>query len=138
MRRALSFVAGMLFAAGVLVLFPADPGNEAIRAGTLFAMAFGIMVAGSSLGGVCLPIMMTRLIDEIGFPWMMRTMAFLFLGLLSITCLTVKSRLPPRRTPFVFKDYLTGLREPAMALTGKHLPIHTAYPTRQFFILFFC
>lgn len=81
------------------------------------AAAFGIMVSGSSLGGVVLPIMMDRMIKSVGFPWMMRTMAFLFLFLLTITALTVKSRLPPQPKPFVFKDYISGLREPAFTLT---------------------
>lgn len=83
------------------------------------AAAFGIMVAGSSLGGVVLPIMMTRLIDQLGFPWMIRTMAFMFLALLLTACVTVKSRLPPRPKPFIFKEYIDGLRQPAMALTGR-------------------
>jgi MFS family permease len=80
------------------------------------ALAFGIAVSGSSLGGVVLPIMMRRLIDQIGFPWMMRTMAFLFLALLLVACVTVKSRLPPRPTPFVLAQYLEGFRQPAMVL----------------------
>ena len=81
------------------------------------AAAFGIMVSGSSLGGVCLPIMMDHLIKQIGFPWMMRSMAFMFLVLLIIACLTVKSRLPPRPRPFLIMEYVNSLKEPAMALT---------------------
>ncbi|KAL2694538.1 hypothetical protein Neosp_001121 [[Neocosmospora] mangrovei] len=81
------------------------------------AAAFGIMVSGSSLGGVVLPIMMDKMIKEVGFPWMMRTMAFMFLFLLGISCFTVKSRLPPRPKPFVFMEYINGLREPRMAIT---------------------
>jgi MFS family permease len=41
------------------------------------SFAFGIGMVGSSLGGVIYPIMMTRLVDEVGFPWAMRTVAFL-------------------------------------------------------------
>ncbi|KAI9901990.1 hypothetical protein N3K66_003807 [Trichothecium roseum] len=81
------------------------------------AAAFGVMVAGSSLGGVVLPIMMTHLIRLVGFPWMMRTVAFVFLALLAVTNLTVRSRLPPRPRPFVFAEYVSGFRQPAMALT---------------------
>ena len=84
------------------------------------AAAFGIMVSGSSLGGVVLPIMMDKLIAQIGFPWMMRTMGFIFLALMLVSCLTVKSRLPPRPRPFVFKEYLLGFREPAYAITGMY------------------
>lgn len=81
------------------------------------AAAFGIMVSGSSLGGVVLPIMMTKLIDSIGFPWMMRTVAFLFLVLLTFSCLTVKSRLPPRPRPFRFMEYVDALKDVRMAVT---------------------
>lgn len=81
------------------------------------AAAFGIMVSGSSLGGVVLPIMMDKMITQVGFPWMMRTMAFIFLFLLAITCFTVRSRLPPKPRPFVFKEYVDSLREPTMVIT---------------------
>ncbi|KAL1901012.1 hypothetical protein Sste5346_002076 [Sporothrix stenoceras] len=81
------------------------------------AAAFGIMVSGSSLGGVVLPIMFDKLIARIGFPWAMRAVAFLFLGLLIISCLTVRSRLPPRPKPLIIRDYLKGFTEPVYALT---------------------
>ncbi|KAF4989419.1 hypothetical protein FGRMN_9144 [Fusarium graminum] len=81
------------------------------------AAAFGIMVSGSSLGGVILPIMMDKMIKSVGFPWMMRTVAFMFLFLLGIACFTVQSRLPPRPKPFVFMEYLNGLRELPMLIT---------------------
>ncbi|RYP47285.1 hypothetical protein DL768_006626 [Monosporascus sp. mg162] len=79
------------------------------------AAALGVMVSGSSLGGVVLPIMMTRLIASLGFPWTMRIMAFMFLALLAVSCLTVKSRLPPRPKPVRFADYYRPLTEPTMA-----------------------
>ncbi|TVY25614.1 Fujikurins efflux protein [Lachnellula hyalina] len=75
-----------------------------VAAGTWFrrhrALAFGIITAGSSIGGVVLPIMVQRLIPHIGFGWTMRAVGFLFLGLLTIANLTIKSRLPPARRPF--------------------------------------
>ncbi|KAJ2896971.1 putative riboflavin transporter mch5 protein [Zalerion maritima] len=79
--------------------------------------AFGIMVSGSSLGGVILPIMWTQLLPKVGFPWTIRIIGFMFLGLLSIGCLTVKSRLPPRPRPLILKDYFVSLKEPAMFTT---------------------
>ncbi|GJC91276.1 major facilitator superfamily transporter [Colletotrichum higginsianum] len=81
------------------------------------AAAFGIMVSGSSLGGVILPIMMSKMISQVGFPWAIRAVAFMFLLLLGVACLTVKSRLPPRPRPFVFKEYVDSLREPPMLIT---------------------
>src|SRR6185437_15224651 len=40
------------------------------------ALALGIVASGSSIGGVILPIMVQRLIPEVGFPWTMRICAF--------------------------------------------------------------
>jgi MFS family permease len=82
------------------------------------AFAFGIMVSGSSLGGVVLPIMMDKMIQSVGFPWMMRTMGFIFLVLLAVACFTVKSRLPPRKQPFVFMEYVRGFKDAKLALTA--------------------
>lgn len=80
------------------------------------AAAFGIMVSGSSLGGVVLPIMMDRMINSVGFPWAIRAVAFLMLGLCGMAALTVRSRLPPRPRPLVIGEYLAGFREPTFAL----------------------
>ncbi|KAI0123710.1 major facilitator superfamily transporter [Xylariales sp. AK1849] len=81
------------------------------------AAAFGIVASGSSLGGVCLPILMNHLIPKIGFPWTIRIVAFIFLGLCGIASVTIKSRLPPRPKPILIKDYLKPFTEPAMCLT---------------------
>ncbi|KAI1483653.1 riboflavin transporter MCH5 [Daldinia eschscholtzii] len=77
------------------------------------AAALGLMVSGSSLGGVVLPIMMNHLIPRIGFPWTVRAIGFMLLGLCAFACCTVKSRLPPRKRPFKFVEYVRPLREPA-------------------------
>ncbi|XDG05437.1 hypothetical protein ABKA04_005052 [Annulohypoxylon sp. FPYF3050] len=84
-------------------------------AGTWFkkhrALAFGIMVSGSSLGGVVLPIMVQHLIEELGFGWAMRITAFFLLGLLIFGNIAVKSRLPPVRKPFTLKEYFIPFTE---------------------------
>ncbi|POS77626.1 hypothetical protein DHEL01_v203990 [Diaporthe helianthi] len=81
------------------------------------ATALGIMVSGSSLGGVVIPIMIQQLIPKIGFPWTMRAVAFVYLGMLAISCVTIKTRLPPSPKPLVIADYLAGFKEPPFALT---------------------
>ncbi|KAH8701586.1 MFS monocarboxylate transporter-like protein [Talaromyces proteolyticus] len=53
-------------------------------------VAMGIVVAGSSLGGVIWPITLHKLIDEIGFGWSVRTAAFMMIPLLSLAVLTVR------------------------------------------------
>lgn len=69
------------------------------------------MVAGSSIGGVVLPIMVQQLIPQIGFGWTIRAIAFMFLGLLAIANLTIKSRLPPARRPFDAMELVGPFKE---------------------------
>lgn len=80
------------------------------------ALAFGIMVSGSSLGGVILPIMVQRLIREIGFGWAMRTTAFFLLGLLVFGNFAVKSRLPPTKAPWKLANFVKPFTEVPFSL----------------------
>ncbi|KAF4629728.1 hypothetical protein G7Y89_g8415 [Cudoniella acicularis] len=75
------------------------------------ALAGGLTIAGSSLGGVVFPLMAAHLIPKIGFPWTMRVCAFLILGLLLITNLTISSFLPHAPRPFTLSAYIRPLRE---------------------------
>ncbi|KAK5119248.1 hypothetical protein LTR85_007862 [Meristemomyces frigidus] len=75
------------------------------------AFAFGIIAAGSSLGGVIFPIMVQRMIREVGFGWAMRTAAFLILALMIVANLTVKARVPPFPKPWNFVDFVRPLKE---------------------------
>lgn len=80
--------------------------------------AFGIVATGSSTGGVVLPIMVSRLIDNIGFPWAMRATALLLLVVLTMTNLTVKSRIPLNQSPFSVKEYILPFKRTAFLLTS--------------------
>jgi MFS family permease len=80
------------------------------------ATAFGIIASGSSLGGVIFPIMVSKLIPQIGYPWTMRAAAFVILGMLVIANLTVKSRLTPRRKKVDVLEFFRPLKEPAFAI----------------------
>jgi MFS family permease len=75
------------------------------------ALAGGLTVAGSSLGGVIFPLMVNNLLPEVGFAWTMRTCAFLILGLWAITMLTVSSNLPHARKEFKLANYLRPFTE---------------------------
>ncbi|KAI1352061.1 monocarboxylate permease-like protein [Xylaria sp. FL0043] len=75
------------------------------------AAALGIVVAGSSVGGIVLPILMSHLIPMIGFPWTVRILGFIVLVFCGIASFTVKSRLPPRPKPFHFSELVTPFKE---------------------------
>ncbi|KAK9366803.1 major facilitator superfamily domain-containing protein [Lipomyces kononenkoae] len=58
-------------------------------------LAVGIASSGSSLGGVMYPIVLYRLIGPIGFPWAVRTVAFIAVGTLIIPVIVMKQRIKP-------------------------------------------
>jgi len=60
------------------------------------AYAIGIVVAGSSMGGVIFPIMLNNLIIKIGFASAVRATAYLITGCLIISNILIAPRLPPR------------------------------------------
>lgn len=74
------------------------------------AAAFGVVVSGSSIGGVVIPIAISKMLNgtTLGYGWTVRIIGFVFMPLLSFSCVTVKARLPPRTTQFwlpkVFRD----------------------------------
>ncbi|MCJ1265419.1 hypothetical protein MMC22_005296 [Lobaria immixta] len=80
------------------------------------ALALGVMASGSSLGGVLFPIMIKKLVAEVGFAWSMRIAAFFILALLIYSNLTLKSRLPPTRKPWSLKEFIDPFRERTYSL----------------------
>ncbi|PYH99745.1 MFS general substrate transporter [Aspergillus ellipticus CBS 707.79] len=66
------------------------------------AAALGLAVSGSSVGGIVIPIALTRMFDHtsLGFGWSLRIIGFVVTPLLAFSCLTVTARLPPRSTTF--------------------------------------
>ncbi|CAG8180195.1 unnamed protein product [Penicillium olsonii] len=57
------------------------------------AFAMGIVLAGSSLGGVIWPIVIDRLLKnpKIGLPWTMRIVGFIMIPLFTFSCVAAKS-----------------------------------------------
>lgn len=80
------------------------------------ALALGVTASGSGLGGIIFPIMVEKLIPEVGFGWTMRICAFLILGLMIIANLTVVSRLPPMPRPVSWRDFVMPFAELPFAL----------------------
>jgi MFS family permease len=74
-------------------------------------IAYGILSTGSSLGGVIFPIMVNRLIKEVGYGWAMRISAFMILALLAIANLTVKARRPPGKVRLTKEDMGKSFRD---------------------------
>ncbi|KAI9670970.1 MAG: hypothetical protein M1831_005055 [Alyxoria varia] len=62
------------------------------------AVATGLASAGGSTGGVIYTVLFRRLLPHVGFPWTVRTLAFLSLLTLSISITLMRTRLPPPPT----------------------------------------
>ncbi|KAL5520863.1 hypothetical protein ACEPAF_2866 [Sanghuangporus sanghuang] len=60
------------------------------------ALALGIAGTGSSIGGLCLPIIFSRLLESIGFAWSARVAALIMLCCYTIAIVVSKTRLPPK------------------------------------------
>ena len=69
--------------------------------------ATGIAMCGGSLGGIIFPILLSSLFASVGFSWATRALGFVFLLLLAMANLFVRTRLPAR--PFQVKDVLPEL-----------------------------
>ncbi|KAL2871030.1 MCT family MFS transporter [Aspergillus lucknowensis] len=65
--------------------------------------AMGIAIAGSSLGGVILPIALNRMLTttDLGFGWSVRVIAFLITGVLLVSVPPIRARIPPRESNFL-------------------------------------
>ncbi|KAL4759742.1 putative MFS monocarboxylate transporter [Aspergillus foveolatus] len=63
------------------------------------AFAFGLLLTGTSIGGVVMPICLEYLLSSLRFGWAIRICTFISLALLLIALPTVTSRLPPTPKP---------------------------------------
>ncbi|KAL4965982.1 putative MFS monocarboxylate transporter [Aspergillus stella-maris] len=84
------------------------------------AFAFGVLLTGTSIGGVVMPICLTHLLNSsLGFGWAIRICTFINLALLIIALPTVTSRLPPTPKPVSVMDHIRPLKEtPFLMLSG--------------------
>ncbi|CAO1638000.1 unnamed protein product [Sympodiomycopsis kandeliae] len=64
------------------------------------AIAMGVMAAGSSVGGVAFPIVVSKLTTSIGFGWAMRVVGFIILlCVVAARLVTVRSNARGRPVP---------------------------------------
>lgn len=70
--------------------------------------ATGIALTGSSMGGVVFPIILQSLYPKLGFAWATRILGFLFVFLLILANILIRSRLPFR--PFKMVELIPDFR----------------------------
>lgn len=93
--------------------------------------AFGIAISGSSIGGIIMPIAVSRMLNatSIGFGWTVRIIGFLMIPFMAFSIIVIKTRLPPRPTAFfipgVLRDakFLLIIASTFFAFIGMFMPI---------------
>lgn len=68
-------------------------------------LATGTASTAGGLGGIIYPLMLTRLIDQIGFGWATRVLALICLVCSVIGILLIRSRLPPAKNATAHPDF---------------------------------
>lgn len=79
-------------------------------------LAMGLVIAGSSLGGICWPFILQGLFKSVGFPWGMRITGFICLAFLLPSILLVSPRLPPKQSQVSKKDLSDAFKDPRYTL----------------------
>ncbi|KAG9120536.1 hypothetical protein FRC07_003930, partial [Ceratobasidium sp. 392] len=71
--------------------------------------AMGIVLTGSSCGGIVFPVMLNKIIEKSGFGWGVRSTSFVVLGCLIAANFMMRTRLPPKtnQTPPDIKGIVT-------------------------------
>lgn len=75
------------------------------------AIAMGLVISGSSIGGIVWPLMARSLLPQIGFGWTIRCCALLALVLLAIANLFVTSNLVHKKKEIKLEVFLKPIKE---------------------------
>ncbi|KAL8766140.1 MAG: hypothetical protein Q9209_006980 [Squamulea sp. 1 TL-2023] len=67
--------------------------------------ATGLAATGGSFGGIIFPLMLQALFPKVGFAWSVRVLALIFLALLVVANLFIRTRLPPKAGGNVWPDF---------------------------------
>ena len=79
-------------------------------------IAMGLVIAGSSLGGICWPFVLQGLFNSVGFPWGMRITGFICLAFLLPSIILVIPRLPPKQSVVAKQDIVDAFKDPRYSL----------------------
>ncbi|KAF8476175.1 major facilitator superfamily domain-containing protein [Kalaharituber pfeilii] len=88
---------GIMFGIGDAMLFYPTISSVSHWFDRRRGLALGIVVAGSSLGGVAWPILIEALIKRINYAWAVRISGFICLAFLVPSIFMVRGRLPPNK-----------------------------------------
>ncbi|RMZ91600.1 hypothetical protein DV736_g1193, partial [Chaetothyriales sp. CBS 134916] len=83
---------------------------QGVLMGITMVTAFGIVVSGSSIGGIAFPIAISKMLNSsnLGFGWSVRVVGFIIIPFMAFAC--IKARVPPRTTTFWIGSAFKELR----------------------------
>ena len=98
------------------------------------AAALGIVVAGSSVGGIVIPIALSKMLNgsSLGFGWSVRIIGFLIIPFMLFACVAITARLPPRTTTFFIPSAYNDPKFVLLIISGFFM--FTGMLTPLFFI----
>ncbi|MCJ1332389.1 hypothetical protein MMC10_009081 [Thelotrema lepadinum] len=103
---------------------------------TYIGLAIGIASSGSSLGGVIYPIVLYRLISQVGFPWAVRCVAFIALATLMVPVAVMRIRVHVPK-PRAVVDWSAFRDAPFMVFTLSVLIVFIGNTVLLFYISFY-
>jgi len=103
---------------------------------TRIGLAIGIASSGSSLGGVIYPIVLYRLISQVGFPWAVRCMAFIALATFIVPLAVMRMRVHAPK-PRAVVDWSAFRDAPFMVFTLGVLILFMGNAVLIFYISFY-
>ncbi|KAH7878782.1 major facilitator superfamily domain-containing protein [Lentinula edodes] len=89
----------VLFSLGATFSFFPSMGLMAHWFKSKIPYAIGCLASGASVGGIVIPIMISKLIPRIGFGWTIRILAFITLACFAVGTMTIKQRRPSKPFP---------------------------------------
>ncbi|CAM1504921.1 Fc.00g025120.m01.CDS01 [Cosmosporella sp. VM-42] len=74
--------------------------------------ALGVVVSGSSIGGIVIPIVLSKMLNStsLGFGWSVRIIGFIIMPFMAFASMTIKARLPSRTTTFWMPEAYKQMR----------------------------
>ncbi|ROV95040.1 hypothetical protein VPNG_09493 [Cytospora leucostoma] len=103
---------------------------------THMGLAMGIASSGSSLGGVIYPIVLDRLITQIGFPWAVRSIGFIALATFIIPLAVMRVRIRSPK-PRAIIDWSAFRDAPFMVFTLALLIVFIGNAVLIFYVSFY-
>ncbi|KAK4237898.1 riboflavin transporter MCH5 [Achaetomium macrosporum] len=103
---------------------------------TRIGLAVGLASSGSSLGGVIYPIVLSRLIAQVGFPWAVRSVAFIALATFVLPLAVLRMRVRAPR-PRAVVDWSAFRDAPFMLFTLAVLVVFIGQTVLLFYVSFY-